>query len=235
RGGPRLRHEGGRRRESARGDPAGPGRPGLPQRADVGPGPGEPVRPKAQGLGIAVREADRPGVRGFPAGGARQEHPRYRRPVAPKPEDCRRPPRPHKEEARARRLDGACAPCRPLGGDADLSGRRQAQPESAIAACFSGVPRKLTAMKIGVIGSGDVAKTLGSGFLKHGHAVTMGTPDAAKFGEVVVLAVKGTVAADALRGAGTANLAGKPVIDATNPIADAPPANGVLRFFTSHD
>ncbi|MGA2017660.1 MAG: NAD(P)-binding domain-containing protein [Opitutaceae bacterium] len=111
-------------------------------------------------------------------------------------------------------------------------------------------------MKIGVIGSGDVAKTLGSGFLKHGHEVTMGTrdvlklgdwakqnpkgrvgsfADAAKFGEVVVLAVKGTVAADALRGAGASNLAGKPVIDATNPIADAPPANGVLRFFTSHD
>ncbi len=111
-------------------------------------------------------------------------------------------------------------------------------------------------MKIGVIGSGEVAKTLGSGFLKHGHEVTMGTrdvlklgdwakqnpkgrlgsfADAAKFGEVVVLAVKGTVAADALRGAGAPNIAGKPVIDATNPIADAPPANGVLRFFTSHD
>ncbi len=32
-----------------------------------------------------------------------------------------------------------------------------------------------------------------------------------------------------------ANLSGKPVIDATNPIADAPPVNGVLKFFTSHD
>ena len=31
------------------------------------------------------------------------------------------------------------------------------------------------------------------------------------------------------------NLAGKPVIDATNPIADAPPTNGVLKFFTSLD
>jgi hypothetical protein len=29
--------------------------------------------------------------------------------------------------------------------------------------------------------------------------------------------------------------AGKPVIDATNPIADAPPENGVLKFFTSLD
>jgi 8-hydroxy-5-deazaflavin:NADPH oxidoreductase len=51
----------------------------------------------------------------------------------------------------------------------------------------------------------------------------------------VVLAVKGSAAADALRGAGTENLSGKPVIDATNPIADAPPVNGVLKFFTNLD
>lgn len=111
-------------------------------------------------------------------------------------------------------------------------------------------------MKVGLLGSGDVAKTLGSGFLKHGHEVMMGTrapakladwakqnptsrvgsfADAAKFGELVVLAVKGTVALEALRAANPANLAGKPVIDATNPIADAPPSNGVLKFFTSLD
>jgi 8-hydroxy-5-deazaflavin:NADPH oxidoreductase len=109
-------------------------------------------------------------------------------------------------------------------------------------------------MKVGVLGTGDVAKTLAAGFLKHGHSVTMGTrspaklaewqkenpnarvgsfSDAASFGEVVVLAVKGTASADALRAAGAANLAGKPVIDATNPITDAPPAHGVLGFFTS--
>lgn len=111
-------------------------------------------------------------------------------------------------------------------------------------------------MKIGIIGSGDVAKTLGSGFIKHGHDVTMGTrdsaklaewskqnpkgrvgsfADAAKAGAVVVLAVKGTVASEALLGAGAANLAGKPVLDATNPIADAPPTNGVLKFFTNFE
>ena len=111
-------------------------------------------------------------------------------------------------------------------------------------------------MKVGLLGSGDVAKTLGSGFLKHGHDVTMGTraparladwakqnpkgciggfAEAAKFGELVVLAVKGTAALDALRAANAANLAGKPVIDATNPIADAPPSNGVLKFFTNLD
>jgi len=111
-------------------------------------------------------------------------------------------------------------------------------------------------MKIGIIGSGLVATTLGSGFLKHGHDVALGTRDTtkladwakenpegrvlsfsetAKFAEVVVLAVKGTVAADALRAAGQANLAGKIVIDATNPITEAPPVNSVLNFFTSHD
>jgi 8-hydroxy-5-deazaflavin:NADPH oxidoreductase len=43
------------------------------------------------------------------------------------------------------------------------------------------------------------------------------------------------VALDALKAAGEANLAGKPVIDATNPIADTPPDKGVLRYFTSLD
>jgi predicted dinucleotide-binding enzyme len=111
-------------------------------------------------------------------------------------------------------------------------------------------------MKIGVLGSGDVAKVLASGFLKHGHQVMMGTrttskladwakqnpkgsvgtfADAAKFAELVVLAVKGTVASEALGNAGKANLAAKPVIDATNPISDVPPVNGVLKFFTNLD
>jgi hypothetical protein len=104
-----------------------------------------------------------------------------------------------------------------------------------------------------VIGSGDVGKTLAAGFLKHGHDVAIGTRDtnklaafqgehpaiqvgdfalAAAFGDVLVLAVKGTVAAEALRLAGSDKLAGKVVLDATNPIADLPPEGGVLRFFT---
>jgi predicted dinucleotide-binding enzyme len=111
-------------------------------------------------------------------------------------------------------------------------------------------------MKIGILGSGDVAQALGTGFLKHGHEVTLGTRSSAKlsdwakenpqgrvgsfaqtakFADVVVLAVKGSVAAEALRGAQASNLDGKPVIDATNPIADAPPVNGVLKFFTNLD
>jgi predicted dinucleotide-binding enzyme len=111
-------------------------------------------------------------------------------------------------------------------------------------------------MKIGVLGSGDVAKVLASGLLKHGHEVMMGTrepakladwgrqnpkgrigsfTDAAKFGELAVLAVKGTAAAQALRASGTPALAGKIVIDATNPLADTPPTNGVLKYFTNLD
>ena len=111
-------------------------------------------------------------------------------------------------------------------------------------------------MKIGVLGSGQVAKTLAAGFLKHGHDVRVGTrhadklagwaaehpkatiasfADTATFGEMVVLAVKGSVAAEALRAAGANNLDGKTVIDVTNPIADAPPVNGVLKFFTTLD
>ena len=108
-------------------------------------------------------------------------------------------------------------------------------------------------MKIGILGSGDVAKALGGGFIKHGHEAMLGTRDvgkladwgkanpksrvgsfqeAAKFGEVIVLAVKGGAAAEALKAAGATNLAGKTVIDATNPTTDEPPTNGVLNFFT---
>jgi hypothetical protein len=109
-------------------------------------------------------------------------------------------------------------------------------------------------MKIGILGSGVVAQTLGAGFLKHGHQVALGSrdptklndwatnnpggeaksfADAAGFGEVLVLAVGGEVALDALRLAGEGNLSGKTIIDATNPIGGGPPVNGVLRFFTT--
>lgn len=108
-------------------------------------------------------------------------------------------------------------------------------------------------MKVAVLGSGIVGEVLANGFLKSGHQVmrasrspekladwasragssaSKGTFDAAaKFGEVIVLAVKGTAAESAVEMCGQA-LNGKTVIDATNPIADSPPENGVLRFFT---
>src|SRR5262249_34569922 len=108
--------------------------------------------------------------------------------------------------------------------------------------------------KIAVFGSGQVGQVLADGFLKHGHDVMrasrepskletwksaaggkahVGTlSEAAKWAESVVLAVKGGAAEAAIEQAGPQNLAGKTVMDATNPIADAPPQNGVLRFFT---
>ena len=113
----------------------------------------------------------------------------------------------------------------------------------------------MTINSVGILGSGIVGKTLGSGFLKHGYNVTIGTSspekladwqaqnpagkigsfaDAAK-AELLVLAVKGTAASKVLQMADPAQLKGKTVIDTTNPIADAPPDNGVIRFFTDLD
>ncbi len=111
--------------------------------------------------------------------------------------------------------------------------------------------------KIAVLGSGQVGETLADGFLKHGYAVmrasrepakldgwkskakgeaSTGTfADAAKWGELVVIAVKGSAAESAIEQAGIANLAGKTVIDTCNPIADAPPDHGVIRYFTQQN
>ncbi len=108
--------------------------------------------------------------------------------------------------------------------------------------------------KVGIIGSGIVAKTLGTGFLSLGYPVMLGSRDAGKladwkaeagegaetgsfkeaaaFGNIIILAVKGGAAMDALHMAGTETLGSKIVIDTTNPIADAPPTDGVLQFFT---
>ncbi|GAB2504245.1 NADPH-dependent F420 reductase [Nocardiopsis aegyptia] len=109
-------------------------------------------------------------------------------------------------------------------------------------------------MKVGILGSGPVARALGSGFHARGHEVVFGTRDPAKLddwlaahpggraaglaeaaghGELVVLAVKGSTAAEALRGADAGRtLAGTTVIDTTNPISDTPPVGGVLGYFT---
>jgi predicted dinucleotide-binding enzyme len=111
--------------------------------------------------------------------------------------------------------------------------------------------------KVAVLGSGAVGETLANGFLKHGHPVmrasrqpqkladwakkagakaSTGTLDAAAaWGDLIVLAVKGSAARSALDAAGHAALAGKTIIDVTNPIADQQPTNGVLHFYTSLD
>ena len=111
--------------------------------------------------------------------------------------------------------------------------------------------------KIGILGSGVVGQALASGFVKHGYEVMIGTRDqnklrewkaklgnkvsigsfeeTSKFGQLIVLAVKGTVAKEVLEMVIIENLEGKTIIDATNPIADVPPENGVLKFFTTLD
>jgi hypothetical protein len=106
--------------------------------------------------------------------------------------------------------------------------------------------------RIGIIGSAVVGQTLAKGFRTHGYDVRIGsrTPeklaafssetgiaagtfsDVAAWAEIIVLAVRGTTAESALELAGAANLDGKVVIDTTNPIADAPPQDGVVQFFT---
>jgi predicted dinucleotide-binding enzyme len=107
---------------------------------------------------------------------------------------------------------------------------------------------------IGILGSGAVATTLADGFIKHGYKVCLGTghpeklgdwkakhhhaastgsfADAAKFGDLLVLSVKGDAAAEVLESAGAKNLQGKAIIDTCNPIAPYPPQNGVLKYFT---
>ncbi len=108
--------------------------------------------------------------------------------------------------------------------------------------------------KIGILGSGAVAKALAKGFLQQGCDVMLGTRDvsklkefneknenqfkidsfeqAAQHGEIVILAVKGNVAKQVIEQSGIQNLNGKTVIDTTNPIADLPPVNGVIQLFT---
>jgi 8-hydroxy-5-deazaflavin:NADPH oxidoreductase len=106
--------------------------------------------------------------------------------------------------------------------------------------------------KIGIIGSGIVARVLATGLIKHGYQVMSGSRDKSKreqlqketgaltgtfgetasFGGIVILAVKGT-AAEGVISSLADKLTGKPVIDVTNPIADKPPVNGVIQYFTS--
>jgi len=109
--------------------------------------------------------------------------------------------------------------------------------------------------RIGVLGSGNVGTVLANGFLRHGHEVMRGSRDPVKlgdwlakagpsartgtfaetaaWGEIVVLAVKGEAAESVLDLASAEALAGKVVIDTTNPIASSPPVHGVLRYFTT--
>ena len=104
----------------------------------------------------------------------------------------------------------------------------------------------------GVLGSGEVGQTLALGLRNHGYEVRIGsgTPaklaeyskqtgipagtfaEVARWGEAVVLSVKGEAAEDVLALVGRDALRGKLVIDTTNALTDAPPEQGVLHSFT---
>jgi predicted dinucleotide-binding enzyme len=110
------------------------------------------------------------------------------------------------------------------------------------------------AKTVAILGTGGVGTTLAGGFLKHGYSVVIGAREAgkalktndaavaalpvmtfanaARMADFCVLAVKGTVARGLVQSIAK-ELAGKIVMDTTNPIADTAPVNGVLSFFTS--
>lgn len=97
-------------------------------------------------------------------------------------------------------------------------------------------------MKVGILGSGSVGKVIGAGFATLGHEVMLGSreperddvkewrkkaggktmsgsfADAAKFGEMAVLATAWSGTQNAIALAGAENLKGKVVIDTTNPL-----------------
>ena len=97
-------------------------------------------------------------------------------------------------------------------------------------------------MRIGILGTGTVGRTLATKLVSLGHDVKMGSrqagnekavewareagggasegsfADAAEHGELVINATGGAVALDALRMAGADNLAGKLLIDVSNPL-----------------
>jgi predicted dinucleotide-binding enzyme len=111
-------------------------------------------------------------------------------------------------------------------------------------------------MKIGIIGSGEVGQTLGTGFLAEGYEVKLGSrnplkdvvkkwetenpgaktgtfEEAAEFGELLVLAIAAHSVFQAIEAAGLKNLESKIIIDVINPIAPAPPEKGVLKLTTT--
>jgi predicted dinucleotide-binding enzyme len=103
---------------------------------------------------------------------------------------------------------------------------------------------------IAVLGTGIAGLTLAKGLRAEGHAVVLASREgkdvdgwdgatgtfgeAAAGADTVVLSVKGSVAEE-LVGSIAAPLDGKTVIDTTNPIADRPPTDGVLAYFTTLD
>lgn len=98
----------------------------------------------------------------------------------------------------------------------------------------------MTNERIGILGSGDVGKALGRGFARHGWDVLLGTrspeqlddwlaetegtvavgsfAEAASHGDLAVLAVRGDAAEQVVAQVGPEILAGRILLDATNPL-----------------
>jgi predicted dinucleotide-binding enzyme len=97
--------------------------------------------------------------------------------------------------------------------------------------------------KVGILGTGDVGKALGRGFASRGCDVKIGSrekkgefvtfEEAAKHGDIVAVCTRWDVTDEVLKQAGAQNLAGKLVIDVTNPLkyVEGRPA-GLERGFT---
>jgi 8-hydroxy-5-deazaflavin:NADPH oxidoreductase len=111
-------------------------------------------------------------------------------------------------------------------------------------------------LQIGVLGSGPAGQTLATGFLGNSHPVMIGSRDPAKlhvwlrnagsgasvgslfetaqFGELIVLSVNGRAAEAVIRLAGVENLAGKIVLDASDPLDFSSGRPGLLSGRLTH-
>ena len=112
-------------------------------------------------------------------------------------------------------------------------------------------------MKVSVLGSGPVGEALANGFLQlkydvlragryleklepwlaeaSGSAFIGSIDEAVVFADLIVLAVAGVGAEDTILLCGSQSLAGKIVIDVTNPIDSRSPTEGVVRLFSDHN
>lgn len=110
----------------------------------------------------------------------------------------------------------------------------------------------MTNMKVGILGSGDVGKSLARGFAGLGHEVMIGSrspeklaefagatqgvrngtfEQTAAFGDLLALATLGVGTEEAIKLAGPANFDGKVVIDATNPLDFS---GGAPKLYVGH-
>jgi predicted dinucleotide-binding enzyme len=98
-------------------------------------------------------------------------------------------------------------------------------------------------MRIGVLGTGDVGRVLAGGLAQLGHDVKLGSrnanrdrvtfAEATTFAELAILATLWSGTENAIRLAGPHNVAGKVVIDTTNPLdfsAGMPPKRQSCSF-----